>query len=262
MNPLQKLAPRGASILLAIAVGCLWTWSAPATASAKRVITINSCYSPPLSSPSQDGYLDLVLQEAFGRLGLSVRVAQLPAARALKDAAAGHADGDVGRVAKIAMLYPTLKRVPTPILEQREFVAFARDPTIRLARWEDLAPYSVAYVGGWKIFEAGARHAHTVTPVESTEALFRFLSMGRTDIALSAKLDGLAVLKRLGLCDVQVVCKPLAVETMYLYLHESRKDLVAPLDRTLQAMRREGVLDAIEAQSLRRYVDMQDTPCD
>ncbi|TVM32749.1 substrate-binding periplasmic protein [Oceanidesulfovibrio marinus] len=221
--------------------------------SASQQITINSTYSPPYTTPNRDGYFDLLLIEAFGRLGYQVHVNMLPAQRALADAASGRADGDIGRIAGLEKSYPSLVRVPEPALDSREFVGFSRHVDIATTSWETLAPYHLAYVEGWQIFRDNVPKQAIVTALHSTDALFRFLDKDRCDIALTARFDGLAMLKALHIEDVHILEPPLASLKMYLYLNRNRIDLVEPLAEIFREMKADGSIDSIRTQVFGRY---------
>lgn len=225
-----------------------------APASASQSLTINSSYSPPYTTPNRDGYFDLLLIEAFGRLGYQVHLNMLPAQRALADAARGTADGDIGRIEGLEKSYPSLVRVPEPALDSREFVGFSRHVDIKTTSWETLAPYHLAYVEGWQIFRDNIPKQATVTTLHSTDALFRFLDKNRCAIALSARFDGLAMIKALHIEDVHMLQPPLASLKMYLYLNTNRIDLVEPLAEVFRTMKTDGSIDSIRAQVFGRYV--------
>lgn len=249
------------SLGLAMLLALVLNLATAATAMAAGPLTIGACYSPPLAAPNKNGYFDLLLAEAFARLGLTAFCEQLPAERSLLDAEAGRLDGDVGRVRGIDGLYPNLLLVDEPVLESRDFVAFAladppRPPRIpRTVDWQSLAPYHVGYVRGWKIFEQGAASAASATPVRDTRQLFTLLAKGRVDLALSARLDGLATAKELGL-RVAVAEPPLASRRMYLYLHRRHEALAAPLAEALRLLKTQGVAAELMERAMRRYTDV------
>ena len=85
-------------------------------------------------------------------------------------------------------------------------MAFAKDATINLDNgWESLKPYSVAFITGWKMFEANATGARAVTKVDKPEQMFQMLDGGRVDLALYTRADGLALARGLGLPSIAPV---------------------------------------------------------
>lgn len=240
--------------IVALAAGFLLAPLLSGDLSATHRIVINSSHSPPYSTPQRDGYFDLLLIEAFGRLGYLVQINNLPAMRSLADAANGVADGEIGRALGLDHEFHTLKPVPEPALERREFVAFSRNVKIETKDWSALEPYHVAYVEGWQLFANNTKDARSVTALRSTDILFRFLDKDRCDIALSARLDGMTTLRKLGIKDVHVLEPPLEATPMYLYLHDDRKNLVMPLARILREMKEDGTIDFIKSQVVEKYI--------
>lgn len=227
-----------------------------ANLNATHRIVINSSYSTPYSTPQRDGYFDLLLIEAFGRLGYLVQINNLPAKRSLVDAANGVADGDIGRGAGLDHEYPTLNPVPEPALDRREFVAFSRTVDIQTPDWSALEPYHLAYVEGWQLFANNTKNATSVTALRSTDQLFRFLDLNRCEIALSAQLDGMTMLRKLGIKGVHVLEPPLAANPMYLYLHDNRKNLVRPLTRIFLEMKEDGTIEYIKDRVVKKYIGL------
>ncbi|MFW5734442.1 MAG: substrate-binding periplasmic protein [Oceanidesulfovibrio sp.] len=242
----------GALFLCALAV--FWP-AGQANVGALQRIIINSSYPTPYSTPERDGYFDLLLIEAFARLGYMVQINNLPAQRSLTDAAKGMADGDIGRVAGLDHTYTTLIPVPEPALDRREFVAFSRTVDIPTTDWSALEPYNIAYVEGWQVFTNIIGKAQSVTALRTTKDLFRFLDLGRCDIALSARLEGMTMLRKLGMTDVKILEPPLAAMPMYLYLHESRRNLVYPLAETFKEMKEDGAVKYIREQVMKKYIE-------
>jgi polar amino acid transport system substrate-binding protein len=220
----------------------------------QKIFHINSSYSSPLSTKAGDGFLNLVIKEAFSRIGHRAMVHMLPAERCLQDANTGLSDGDVGRVKGINEWYPNLRIVPEPVLEKRRFVAFTIGQTFSTDHWESLAPYHVGHVRGWKIFGTNSVHAKSVVSVRTTRQLFVMLAKDRIDVALNARLDGLAMAKQLGIRGVRVMEPPLASKKMYLYLHKSHDQLIPDLAQALQDLKQDGMFDWIKQDVIHRYI--------
>ena len=224
--------------LPAVLMICLMTVGTAASADGPMVF--NTSYSPPYSTPAEDGILDRVLKEAFSRLGLRATLQMLPAERCLIDSNAGVSDGEVGRVVGMERLYPNLVMVDEPIIESRAFVALAEGVRFETRSWDSLAPYHVGMVKGWKIFENTVDQAKSIIKVESTRALFRLLKNDRVDVALNARLDGLYMAKQLGMADIQVMEPPFATLKLYLYLHKKHIDLIPRVETALADMKTDG----------------------
>lgn len=207
---------------------------------AEEPLIINTSYSPPYSTPDEDGILDLITKEAFAPLGIAVSIRMLPAERALVDANIGVSDGDMGRVEGMEQMYPDLVIVHEPIIESRDFVAFSLHHRFTTEDWASLAPYHVGIVKGWKIFEANIPETRSLIKAESTETLFRLLKNNRIDVALNARLDGMVAATELGMSDVGIMEPPLARMKLYLYLHTKHDGLVPKVEANLAQMKADG----------------------
>ena len=184
-------------------------------------------------------------QEAFRRAGAEFKLVSLPSERSLKSADAGEVDGEGLRVAGLTAQYPNQVQVPERYV-RISFVAFAKDATINLDNgWESLKPYSVAFITGWKMFEANATGARAVTKVDKPEQMFQMLDGGRVDLALYTRADGLALARGLGLPSIAPVWPALKDVDMYLYLHKKHEALVPRLVQALKAMKTDGSYNRI-----------------
>ncbi len=251
---MRKTIPRNRKqIAPPIAAVILWASLVSAPPLLCKEFIFNSSYSPPNSTPAETGVLDTILKECFRRLGHTVDIRMLPAERCLRDSNAGIADGELGRIAGIDILYPNLIRVPEPIIQSRDFVAFSIRRHFNTPSWKSLAPYNVGIVKGWKILEVNAMPAKSLLKVASTTALFNVLARDRIDVALSARTDGTATARKLGIASrVRIMEPPLASLKLYLYLHRTHRKWVEPVSRTLQGMKQDGTFKRLRKAALDR----------
>jgi hypothetical protein len=63
------------------------------------ILVLNSADGPPFSKPDETGIIDLVLKEAFRRVGIEISIIAVPAERALRNAGEGIEDGTFSRIA-------------------------------------------------------------------------------------------------------------------------------------------------------------------
>jgi polar amino acid transport system substrate-binding protein len=207
-------------------------------------LVLNTAEEYPLSTADGRGIEDLIISEAFRRVGVSVEIAHLPAERALVNANKGIDDGTFVRIAGIERIYPNLVRVRERITEF-EFVAFAREPSIKIRDWNSLRPYSIGIITGWKILEAKIVGASLLTKVSSPEALFSLLERGRADIVVYDRTQGIAMMRKLGIAGVRPLSPPLAKQDMFLYLNRRHEDLAPKLESSLREMKRDGSFSRI-----------------
>lgn len=203
------------------------------------------------NTPLDRKVLEQVSQEAFRRLGMALKVTSLPSERSLLSANQGDVDGEGLRVGGLSGQYPDLVQVAEPYV-RISFVAFSRDAGIDLrAGWESLRPYSVAFVGGWKMFEANAMGAKAVTKVDKPEQAFRMLAADRVDMVLYTLADGLALVRSMGLPAIAPLAPALKDVDLYLYLHKKHQAVVPKLVQALRDMKTDGsharILHSIDA---------------
>jgi polar amino acid transport system substrate-binding protein len=197
------------------------------------------------NTPLDRKAMEMLSREAFRRIGAEFKLISLPSERSLKSADAGEVDGEGLRVAGLTAQYPNLVQVPERYV-RISFVAFAKDATISLDNgWDSLKPYSVAYITGWKMFEANAASARAVSKVDKAEQIFQMLDSGRVDLALYTRADGVVLVRELGLRAIAPVSPALKDVDMFLYLHKKHQALVPRLAHALKDMKADGTYNRI-----------------
>jgi polar amino acid transport system substrate-binding protein len=157
----------------------------------------------------------------------------------------GEIDGEGLRVAGLGSQYPNLVQVPERFVGI-SFVAFSKDATIKLDQgWDSLKPYRVAFITGWKMFEANAVGARSVTKVDKPEQMFKMLDGGRIDLALYTRSDGIALTRSMNLSSVAPISPSLKDVDMYLYLHRRHQDLAPRIAQSLRDMKTDGTYKKI-----------------
>ncbi len=209
----------------------------PALAQEMLVFTTADGY--PYYTPEKTGFLDAVLQEVMGRIGIGFKVVTLPAERALINANAGIDDGVTNRIAGLEKFYPNLIPVPE-VISNRKFAAFAKEVKFPTTGWKSLKPYSVGIITGWKIFEHNVTEAAQITKVKNVTQLFNLLVNGRTHVALYETWQGLSHLRRNKISGVTVLQPPLAEKDEFLYLHKKHRNLVPKITASLRAVKADG----------------------
>lgn len=224
---------RRAALLLA----CGWLALPPARAQSDGGATLTvSTNNTPLDRQA----LVQLSQEAFGRVGRSFKLVNLPSERSLLAANLGEVDGEGLRVAGLEQQYANLVRVPERYVSI-SFVAFAREPGLALDQgFDSLQPHRVAFINGWKLFEANATGARVVNKVDRPEQLFQMLAAGHVDLALYTLADGLALVRKLGLQGIAPLRPPLRDVDMFLYLNRRHEALVPRLAQALREMKADG----------------------
>ena len=143
-----------------------------------RVFVLNTFDIYPYSTPRGTGCMDLVVKEAFRRIGEKVKIVWLPSERALINANSGIDDGDFVRVAGIEKEYHNLVMVPEKLCEF-EFAAFAKSSAIKVSGWESLKRYNVGIPRGAVALEEKMPAVRSLTEVNDQNALFG-MALGAT----------------------------------------------------------------------------------
>jgi len=214
------------------------------TALAQAPLYIASSLVFPLSSPEQSGLLDKIAHEAFSRIGYKVIIKSLPSERALINANKGIDDGEILRIDGIEKLYPNLIKVPEKTFDF-EFVILTKNKTIQISSWDDLTPYSVGIIKGWKILEKGIRSLSEVSHVENVDNLFTMLKKDRVDLVIYERVQAQYLIKKYQLDDIRVILPPLIVKNMYMYLNKRHIKLIPKLTEALKQMKQDGSYNRI-----------------
>lgn len=210
---------------------------------AEAPFRINTGFTPPVST-----IFEQILLEAFSRLGKRIDFREVSAERSLILVDQGIDNAECCRIPEVVQReYFNLVTVPESVFEVR-FSAFAINQDVRVEKWDDLKPYAVGTVTGWKILvnNIGLVQPREYFVLENAQAMFRMLDMGRLEVAALGYLSGMKVLHELGLGGVvHAVEPPLATRKLYLMLNRKHVDLVPQLNRILLELKADGTVDRI-----------------
>ncbi len=224
-------------------IGALFVYSLaltfPVQASNTRPqILLNDSNKEPFTTKNRDGFLDLVLQEAFKRIGFNLKTVQLPPERGLLSANAGIVDGEVNRIAGLGKIYKNLIKVPEKIRDS-EFCALSKDANI-VNTPKVLNQHVVGHIKGWKVYDKMMAGSSNVITANSPKQLFRLLNIDRIDVALYSCVEGLELAQQLNMKNIHVL-KPAFTQTaLFVYLNKRHIKLVAKLSQVLQDLKKEG----------------------
>lgn len=221
-------------ILLALTFG-----ASASQAANEPTLVLSDTYDTPYTTEAGDGFLDRVVEEAFRRAGLRLKMVRVSPERALLNANSGIEDGVSARIAGLEKNYPNLVRVPEKVLDF-PFVAFTRQAKLTSANWETLSSVSVGHIQGWKIFEQSLKPGTSTTIVDTAEQLFTMLDKNRIDVALYERWLGLALAKKMGIKDIRVIEPALADREMFIYLNKRHADKVPAIITALRSLKADG----------------------
>jgi polar amino acid transport system substrate-binding protein len=233
-------------IILFVALSFL---SSPGLVFPEPHLVMNTSNNPPNSTEQFDGIGDLVLKEAFSRLGIRLKTIRLPSERALVNANAGIEDGNYARVAGLSATYPNLIQVPESITHF-EFVAISKNLNVPTRNWASLKPYNVGIITGWKILEQNIVGTKNLIRVTDHHALFQLLQLDRVDCVVYDYHQALFEAMHEQIGPLVYMKPPLASRDMYLYLHRKHETLVPRLAEAIRSMKKDGTYDAIVKQAM------------
>ena len=193
---------------------------------------------------SADGWAaDVILREAYRRIGIELEIRKVPAARAVLLTTVGLLDGEVQRIDAFKNTFPTLIQVG-PAINFLEAAVFSGSVDLKVEGWENLRSYKIGVVRGIKFAidnTAGMRRyiASDYGP------LFRMLDLGRLDVGIVPRINGLwyqAWMKSDRLLELR---PPLMRLDLFHYLNEKHESWAPILAAELSEMQREGRLAVI-----------------
>lgn len=236
-----------ASILVLVA--CTTT-----PARADHSLVINTAAQPPMVNAEHTGFLDELTKEIFRRLGHGVKIVLMNAnVRTLINVNKGIDDGNLVRIKGMEKTFENMRWVPEH-MTFFEFVVFTKDPAIRIEKWEDLAPYNVAFIRGWKILERKITRAQSINLVKDSGQLFDLLKNDRAEIVIFGPVRGRYILEKKGIEGVRVLSPPLAGPKVYLYLNKKHESIIPEVAATLRAMKADGTYRRIFDATVGPYV--------
>lgn len=194
-----------------------------------------------------------VLREAYQRMGIRIYTEIMPAERALMMANSGRINGEVNRIKGIDKAYPNLIRVPVPI-NRIEAVVFTRHHVFPVTGWDSLKPYLIGIRRGTKFAEKGTR-GFRVQAVDDNAQLFHKLYLGRTDLAVTSRVEGLDLIKKHRFYGIRALEPPLVTLELFHYLHKSRSSMLPKITAVLEDMAKEGRIRAIRDENISQIRD-------
>ena len=203
------------------------------------VIVLNDANKFPFTTDNNDGFLNVLLIEAFKRVGYTLKTVRLPPERGLINANEEIVDGEVNRIAGIEKKYKNLLRVPEKIRDS-DFCVLSKNANI-INKPEELNNHVVGYIKGWKIYEKMMSESSNVIAASSPQQLFRLLKVNRVDAVLYVCLQGKILANQLDIKGVKVLKPLLKQRPMFLYLHKKHKALVPRLAQALKDIKQEGL---------------------
>jgi len=137
---------------------------------------------------------------------------------------------------------PTTHRVPTPYYRLETMAFIRKGSGIKISNKKDLNQYAIAKVRGVKHTNNITNGLSNISDFNTTKQMMRFVESGRADVALTNTVDGLMVLRELGISSIIPNEKSLAILDLFHYIHEDHKDLIPRIDEKIKKMKASGEL--------------------
>lgn len=191
-----------------------------------------------------------VLKVAYKRLGIPIKIISMPGKRALIQSSNGRLDGEVHRIFEIGFSYPNLIRVPTPINFIEPTVFSIKKFTV--TDCAGLKDYHIGRVRGIRHVELCTRDMKKIKVVNHSYELMQVLNDREVDIAITARLNGVLQIKKLGFTKVHALTPALGREPLYHYVHKKNRALVPIVNKVLIEMKESGELEQIREIVVKR----------
>jgi polar amino acid transport system substrate-binding protein len=216
---------------------------------AKEVLFFSTGYGTSIQQISE-----LVLREAYNNIGLQIQVERFPISRALIMANKGDLDGEVSRVEGIDKEFENLIRIPIAI-NFIEGYAFMNNSDIKISDWENMHPYRLVCVEGVKFISLTIKNSKNIChSVTTYSQAIKMLHLGRVDIAILPKINGMSIIKKLRITGIKLSDKPLVKLNLYHYLNKKNKGIVLAISDELMKMKVNGRIRDIRQQ----YIENND----
>ena len=121
-------------------------------------IVLNTGIRDPFTTQDNSGFIDLIVQETFRRIGVDAKVTVYQnSAKSLVNANSGIDDGVALRIKGLEKKFPNLIRVPEKIMDN-DFVAYSIGKPVVTDNWAAMDGKKIAYINGWQIFQNNLEH--------------------------------------------------------------------------------------------------------
>jgi polar amino acid transport system substrate-binding protein len=205
---------------------------------------------------------EVIVREAYRRLGIDVVIEKYPGERALKMANGGQVAGDVQRIDNLTKAYPNLIQI-RPAINFIEAAVFATNTYFSIKTWEELRPHKTGIIRGIKFAEGGTKGMQRYLASDYA-GLFKMLNKKRVDVAVSPSLNGRFQMVNLGIKGI-VELKP-AIDRFELfhYVHSKHAALAPKLAAIFRAMKTAGQLTAVRSHVIAKLLtpsNTTDAPC-
>ena len=194
-----------------------------------------------------------ILRVAYRRLGIPIEIQLLPGKRALIETSHGRLAGEVHRIYRVGEDYPTLQRVPTSI-NYIEPSVFSNNKIFSVTGCQALKDYTIGRTRGVRHAEVCTQGMAHIKIFNNSRVLMENLKLNRVELAITAKINGIIQLNRLGQHSISVLTPPLRKMPVYHYLHDRHRGLIPKIDKIFKSMKEKGELERIRNQVIKDMI--------
>lgn len=185
---------------------------------------------------------EVVIKEAYQRIGLEVNIIRLPAKAAIMRASKGKSDAELFRVNNINQQFTQLIKLPVPINVVEATIASLSNE-INVQTWNDLSQYDFSIRQGIKYSENATAHLERHV-VKHNEQLFKMLQAKRVDLIVLSRLTGLLAQQDPQYKTFIIPSHSIETYNLFHYMHQNNVHLVEPLTKALEQLQKEGFIKA------------------
>ncbi len=184
----------------------------------------------------------VVLETAYGELGIKISLTELPVKRALVFSNEGKTDGELHRMKGIEKKYPNLRWIPISVTRIKMSVFALKEHQIK--GMESLKPFKIGIRRGVVISDQLTK-GYTRIELDKYNQILKMIDAERIDVGLISLFTGIMEMKKLGLNHIKVLKPPVKVIPLYHYLHKKHDSLVPKIKHKLREMEAKGDIRAI-----------------
>ena len=204
---------------------------------------------------------EIIIRDAYQKLGIQVFIKKLPAARALQKSNSGEFDGELFRIPGIQKKYPNLFMIPVVSYEV-DIRAYSKRSDFKVVGWNSLKLFKIGIERGVQFSEV-ATDGMNRQIVNSNQQLFRILDKDRVDFVVTdiwSALGSLTELERTGfpINEIFVLSPRVMAIELHHYLHMKHEALIPKVNQAIQESLRSGIAKQAEDKIRKQYVLKED----
>jgi len=184
-----------------------------------------------------------VVGEAYRRLGIQIKIKDLPARRAISIANSGAVDGELSRVANVEKKFTSLIPIKIPV-NFIEGMVLSKDRPIVVDGWKSIKQYKIAIRRG-VVFTKNGTQGMDVQVLNSWKSILSALRSQRVDVTVVPRTIALNLLKTDQLDNIIINEPPIINLPLFHYLHKKNIALKPQLEKVLKQMQADGSIEKI-----------------